>query len=49
MIAFFTSLSECGLILEEPKQLEQTYEHDRRLTYESYPIVHNRDDKLDDE
>jgi hypothetical protein len=49
MLAFFTALADGGIILEEPKHIEQTYAQDRRLTYDTYPTVHTKLDKLDDE
>ncbi|XGW14575.1 hypothetical protein V3C99_000684 [Haemonchus contortus] len=45
---FFKTLKDEGLQLSEPATFEQTYETDRRMTWERYPLMATRQDKLDE-
>ncbi|EPB78245.1 hypothetical protein ANCCEY_02629 [Ancylostoma ceylanicum] len=45
---FFKALESEGLQLKEPKAQEQTYETDRSMTWERYPVMATRQDKLDE-
>ncbi|KAK5979155.1 39S ribosomal protein L18 mitochondrial [Trichostrongylus colubriformis] len=45
---FFKVLQDEGLQLKEPAAFEQTYETDRSMTWERYPLMANRQDKLDE-
>ncbi|ETN81266.1 hypothetical protein NECAME_08625 [Necator americanus] len=45
---FFKALKVEGLQLNEPKAIEQTYETDRSMTWERYPVMPTREDKLDE-
>ncbi|VDO74293.1 unnamed protein product [Heligmosomoides polygyrus] len=45
---FFKVLQQEGLELKEPAALEHSYETDRSMTWQRYPLMANRQDKLDE-
>ncbi|VDM75692.1 unnamed protein product [Strongylus vulgaris] len=45
---FFKALIAEGLQLEEPKAQEQSYETDKSMTWQRYPLMATRQDKLDE-
>ncbi|CAJ0596754.1 unnamed protein product [Cylicocyclus nassatus] len=45
---FFKALESEGLQLNEPKAQEQGYETDKSMTWQRYPLLPSRQDKLDE-
>uniref|UniRef100_A0A914GY38 Large ribosomal subunit protein uL18m n=1 Tax=Globodera rostochiensis TaxID=31243 RepID=A0A914GY38_GLORO len=46
--AFLRALEESGLVLEEPEPIPHTHLNDPNRVWESFPLRHDRADKLDE-